>query len=69
MDTMEISKNISYYLRHKPEEINIILDENGYVDLDLFLINMSKKMNLNIDEKVLNNILNKSDKKRFEINN
>jgi putative RNA 2'-phosphotransferase len=27
----QISKMLSYVLRHKPEEIGIILDENGYV--------------------------------------
>ena len=31
MDYIKLSKEISYALRHKPEEYNLSLDEEGYV--------------------------------------
>ena len=38
-----ISKFLSLVLRHKPEEINIILDANGWTDVSILLENMRKK--------------------------
>ena len=32
--TIHISKLLSYILRHKPEEYGIVLDENGYTNVD-----------------------------------
>ena len=40
-----LSKLLSYILRHKPEEYGIVLDENGYTNVDE-LIN---KLNAHIE--------------------
>ena len=39
----KLSKTISYILRHKPDEFNIILDENGWTDLDVLIENISSR--------------------------
>jgi len=39
----KLSKIISYSLRHKPDELNITLDENGWTDLDVLIENISTR--------------------------
>ena len=34
MTDIEIGKFLSYILRHHPEDINIKVDKNGYVNVD-----------------------------------
>ena len=36
-DNTRLSKLLSYILRHKPGEYEIVLDENGYTDVDEFI--------------------------------
>ena len=55
------SKMISYALRHKPEEFGIVLDENGWVDLDVFL------RAVKVTREDVDSIIAQSEKKRFEI--
>ena len=43
-----LSKLLSYILRHKPEEYEIVLDENGYINVDE-LINKLNAHNENIN--------------------
>ena len=33
-DLVKTSKFLSLVLRHKPEEIGLVLDENGWADID-----------------------------------
>jgi putative RNA 2'-phosphotransferase len=65
---LNISKSISYFLRHCPAEINIILDIDGWTELDQFLIKLSINLNQDIQLLNINEILQNSEKKRFEIN-
>lgn len=69
MDYEKISKSISYILRHKAIEYDLIVDEFGWVELKelisiLNLINTEK-----ITENEIKHIIKTSDKKRFEIVN
>jgi putative RNA 2'-phosphotransferase len=59
----KVSKYMSYLLRHNPE--NLKMDENGFVNLKDLL----KKLNehFQVDENFICEIVEKSDKKRFEI--
>ncbi|MHC5218186.1 RNA 2'-phosphotransferase [Enterococcus sp. LJL128] len=63
----KISKTISYALRHKPEEFDLILDEEGYVAVKRFIEKMNCKENLGLTEELLLSLLARSDKKRWEI--
>jgi putative RNA 2'-phosphotransferase len=57
------SKFLSLVLRHKPEEIGLVLDENGWVSVDELI----QKIN-DIDIDLLNEIVETNDKKRFAFN-
>jgi putative RNA 2'-phosphotransferase len=50
--TTHLSKLLSYILRHKPEEYEIVLDENGYSSVDE-LINKLNAHNENINFEIL----------------
>ncbi len=71
MDYTNLSRTISYILRHHPEEYNLELDENGFVDINLLLeaINNKKEFNRQVTIVDIDYILNNSDKKRWEIVN
>lgn len=57
-----ISKTLSYILRHKPEKFNIILDKNGYAPVDDIL------KGLDIDMVTLENIVSSDNKGRYSFN-
>jgi putative RNA 2'-phosphotransferase len=57
---IQIGKQISYLLRHDPEDL--IMDKHGYVDIPALLT----KINITQDE--LDHIVNTNDKKRLSYN-
>jgi len=61
-----ISKYMSYLLRHNPEELN--MDERGYVSLSDLLEKLRRRFP-QVDEKLVREIVEKSERKRFEIRN
>lgn len=61
------SKLISYNLHHKPKEYGIILDENGYTNVDE-LINRLNPHNENISFEILQHIVDTNKKKGFAFN-
>jgi putative RNA 2'-phosphotransferase len=61
------SKFLSLVLRHKPEEIGLLLDENGWASVDELIQKINAKGN-NIDIDFLNEIVDTNDKKRFAFN-
>ena len=66
---IEISRTVSYALRHNPDEFNLILDDSGWVLVDE-LINEIKNKHSNwdwISDLTLIEIQEQSDKQRFEI--
>lgn len=63
----KISKFMSLVLRHKPQEIGLQLDENGWTSVSDFLEKMNTKEN-NLDFESLEEIVATNDKKRFAFN-
>lgn len=62
----DISKFLSYILRHQPEAIGLFLDKEGWAVInDLILLSIKKGYTL--DNNLIRNIVNSSDKKRFTI--
>lgn len=62
----DISKFLSYVLRHKPEAIGLSLNKEGWTAInDLILFSVKEGYILNND--IIRNIVDNSDKKRFEI--
>jgi putative RNA 2'-phosphotransferase len=66
-ENTKLSKLLSYILRHKPEAYEIILDENGYTNVDE-LINKLNAHNENISFEILQHIVDTNNKKRFAFN-
>lgn len=58
----KISKFMSLILRHKPDEIGIILDKNGYTSISI----LNDKLDINSEE--LDWIVENNSKKRFAYN-
>lgn len=65
--TTHLSKLLSYILRHIPGEYGIVLDENGYTNVDE-LINKLNAQNENINFEILQYIVDTNNKKRFAFN-
>lgn len=60
------SNFLSYILRHKPEAIEITLDNEGWVNID-FLIKQAQKHGELLNKELLMQVVSTSDKKRFTI--
>ncbi|WP_086348989.1 RNA 2'-phosphotransferase [Candidatus Enterococcus clewellii] len=66
-EEQRISKTISYALRHKPEEFDLLLDSEGYTELSEFIEKMNKTAGLALTVDKLHSLLERSDKTRWEI--
>ena len=66
-ENTRISKFLSWVLRHKPHEIGLTLDENGWVDVNS-LIEKSKAANIELTVDILKHIVDTNSKKRFSFN-
>ena len=62
-----ISKFLSLVLRHKPETINLVLDENGWIDVEKLLIGCSET-DIAFSKEELAEVVATNDKKRFAFN-
>jgi putative RNA 2'-phosphotransferase len=66
-ENTRISKFLSLVLRHKPQSIGIVLDEQGWADVDSLLQKAQKKgVKLNLD--ILKYVVDTNAKKRFAFN-
>jgi putative RNA 2'-phosphotransferase len=66
-ENKHISKFLSLVLRHKPETINISLDENGWTSVDK-LIHQFAAHGVVISKEILEHIVDSNAKKRFAFN-
>jgi putative RNA 2'-phosphotransferase len=67
-DYNKISKFLSFILRHKPDAIDLVLDEQGWVDIDELIskANQSKE-SIALDRSLILAVAESNDKKRFAI--
>lgn len=63
MNNIEISKYLSYILRHKPEIIKLKLDKEGWGDIQYIIDNSEMKLSYDI----IKEIVDTNDKQRFSI--
>lgn len=70
MDVVALSKIVSFALRHKPEEYGLVLDQNGWADIDDLLFSIHKKhpQYALISHKDLASMISSDTKKRHELN-
>lgn len=69
MDYINLSKEISYALRHAPWEYELEMDESGFVKITQLLsaLNESRHYGREITQTDLDYIIENSEKKRFEL--
>ena len=60
----DTSKFLSYVLRHKPEAIGIVLDREGWADIDKLML-CAQKAGKRLTRALLDTVVATSDKKRF----
>ena len=66
-ENTRVSKFLSWALRHKPGEIGLVLDENGWADVKE-LIEKSKSANIELTFDILKHIVDTNSKRRFSFN-
>lgn len=66
-DDIRLSKFLALVLRHKPEDIGLTLDENGWAEVDELIL-AARQKGCPLDRHRLKNIVVINDKKRFQYN-
>lgn len=64
----DTSKFISLILRHKPEVINITLDEHGFANVDEMIAGINQSGKYKINRNMLDEIVKTDEKKRYSYN-
>jgi putative RNA 2'-phosphotransferase len=64
-EIIKISKTLSYVLRHRPDEIGIILDENGYVSVEELITQYNAYSRDQLTREKLEVVVENNNKKRF----
>ncbi len=68
MNTIKLSKFLSFILRHHPEKFELKLDKKGFVAIDK-LVNVIRQKFPNVTKETILQLVNSQEKKRFEIVN
>jgi len=69
MNEKKISQYLSYILRHKPEEIGLTLDVEGWANLDELIDKSQPIEGTILTHEIIQTIVQNSDKKRFQLSN
>lgn len=67
MDHKKLSKFLSLLLRHKPEVIELDMDEFGWVNINQIIKNAKKIKGMVIKREDINEVVRTSEKQRFKI--
>ena len=67
MNQKEISKFLSLILRHQPDKIGLLLDDNGYANVDQ-LLSQAAKHHIHFTKTELETVVAENDKQRFAFN-
>lgn len=67
MSNIQLSKQLSFVLRHRPDKINIELDECGWVDVRVLVDALNKSNNTNICHADIENVVIADEKQRYTI--
>ena len=67
MTEKKLSKFLSMLLRHKPETLNLKIDDNGWTDVNILITKINAQGH-NINQSDIDQVVINSDKKRFSFN-
>ena len=62
----QLSKFLCYVLRHEPDEIHLIMDHEGFVNVEQLINNVNEYTSYNLDEDILKEIVDTDSKGRYE---
>lgn len=62
MNEKAISQYLSFILRHKPEEIDLTLDREGWANIEDLISKSQPVNNTTLDEEIIKSIVSNSDK-------
>lgn len=65
-DVTELSKFLSYVLRHKPESIGVVLDSEGWASVDAIIVGAARIARI-VSHDMVEYVVATSDKKRFAL--
>lgn len=65
-DKVQISRFLSYILRHSPESIGLSLDEQGWGEISQLIL-LAQKKGTQLTLELINDVVKTNDKKRFTI--
>lgn len=65
MKSDEISKYLSYILRHNPDAVGVDIDEHGWVDVEDLIIGVRKYKYPSFNMEMLRDIVNTDEKQRY----
>ena len=66
MSKLEVSKYLSYILRHEPESIGLSVDEQGWLNIGDLIVSANQN-GQSLTREVIEQVVDASDKKRFTI--
>ena len=66
-DQKRISRFLSLILRHAPEKIHLIMDQNGWAAVDELIENAGKYAGIALDRDILTRVVQTNDKQRFAL--
>lgn len=67
VDHKKISKFLSYVLRHRPDEIGLALDTNGWAAIDDLIARAESSASVTLTPELLQEVVRTNDKQRFAI--
>ena len=65
-DRSRLSKTMTYFLRHAPQEAGLTLVEGGWADLDMLIAHL-RKTGVSVDLEKVRFVVEKCDKQRFAL--
>lgn len=67
MDETRVSKLLSYVLRHRPDDIGIVLDPEGWTDVEVLLRRLRERKQVDLDLEGLRRIVTNDPKGRYSL--
>lgn len=61
----KFSRFLSYLLRHRPDEINLTMDSQGWVSVNELITNLEKEQKYKVNLDILKEIVDTDDKQRY----
>lgn len=68
-DDIKVSKFLSYILRHKPEAIGLMLDDNGWANIDELINKSHESGEVSLSRELIQRVVDTNDKCRFILSN